>query len=56
MTLNAPTKIVLLISLAVAIIAIISLFNVIPAIPIPAFWLMTLAYVVLTLSCMVRGL
>ncbi|MDZ5698258.1 hypothetical protein [Chelativorans sp. M5D2P16] len=56
MTLNAPTKIVFLISLVVAIIAIIALFNILPTLPIPAFWLMTLAYVVLMLACMVKGL
>lgn len=55
MTLNAPTQIVYLIALVIAIIAVLMFLNVITFIPIAAFWVMTLAYVVLAVACLLKG-
>jgi hypothetical protein len=55
MTLNAPTQIVYFIALVIAIIALLMFLNVITFIPVAAFWVMTLAYVVLAAACLLKG-
>jgi len=55
MNLSAPTQIVFIIALIIAIIALLMFFNVIAFIPVAAFWVMTLAYVVLAAACLLRG-
>ncbi len=55
MTLNAPTQIVYFIALVIAIIALLMFLNVITFIPVAAFWVMTLAYVVLAVACLLKG-
>jgi hypothetical protein len=55
MTLNAPTQIVYIIALVIAIIGLLMFLNVIAFIPIAAFWVMTLAYVVLAAACLLKG-
>ncbi|MBN7776970.1 hypothetical protein JYP49_06865 [Nitratireductor aquimarinus] len=47
MTLNAPTKVVFLLSLVIAIIGVVAAFNLLTFVPIPAFWIMTLAYLLM---------
>ena len=47
MNLSAPTQIVFIIAVVIAIIALLMVFNVIGFIPIAAFWVMTIAFVVL---------
>lgn len=56
MTLSAPTKIVFLISLVIAIVAVAAMLNLLAVLPFPAFWLMTGAYVVLAAGALVSGL
>ncbi|WP_367714885.1 hypothetical protein AB2N04_13100 [Nitratireductor sp. GISD-1A_MAKvit] len=55
MTLNAPTKIVFLLSLVIAVIAVIAAFNLLSFVPIPAFWIMTLAYILLVGGSLLKG-
>ncbi len=55
MTLNAPTQIVYFIALVIAVIALLMFLNVITFIPVAAFWVMTLAYVVLAVACLLKG-
>ncbi len=53
--LNAPTQIVFLISLALAILAVLGLFVTIPFVSIYAFWVAIIAYVVLAAGCMMKN-
>ena len=55
MRLNAPKKIVWLISLIIAVLAIISTFVVIPFITINAFWVMGVAWLLLLLATFLKG-
>lgn len=55
MSLNAPSQIIYIIALIIAIIALLMFFNVIAFIPVAAFWVMTLAYVVLAAACLMKG-
>ncbi len=54
MTLNAPRQLFFIIAVVIAILAVISAF--VSFIPVPAFWQMTLAFVILALACMVKGI
>lgn len=56
MTLNAPTKLVFLISLLIAVIALVGAFGFLAMIPISAVWIMTVAYALLALACVLRGI
>ncbi len=56
MRLNAPTQIVFLISLALAILALLGALIVIPFVSAYAFWLAIIAYVVLAAGCVMKGL
>lgn len=56
MTLSAPTKIVFLVSLVIALVALAAMLNFLAVLPFPAFWLMTAAYVVLAAGTLVSGL
>ncbi|MGF0538316.1 hypothetical protein ACQQ2Q_10000 [Agrobacterium sp. ES01] len=56
MNLSRPTQIVFLISLVLAIVALLMVFNVLHFVGIPAFWLMTAAFGLLCLGNVVKGL
>jgi hypothetical protein len=53
--LNAPTQIVFLISLALAILAVVGLFVAIPFVSLYAFWFAIAGYVVLAAGCVLKG-
>jgi hypothetical protein len=55
MNLSAPKQIVFIISLVIAIIALLMFLSVITFVPIPAFWAMTIAYAVLAVGCLIKG-
>ena len=55
MNLSAPTQVVFIISLIIAVIALLMMVNVITFIPVASFWMMTIAYVVLAIGCMIKG-
>lgn len=53
--LSAPTQVVFLISLVLAILAILGLYVRIPFVSLYAFWVMTIAYIVLAVGCLMKG-
>lgn len=53
--LNAPTTVVFVISLVVAILAALSAMGTIALIPIASVWLMAIAFVVLAAGCLIKG-
>jgi len=55
-TLNAPSQLLFLISLALAIIAILGALVIIPVVTKFAFWVAILGYVVLALGCLLKGM
>jgi hypothetical protein len=54
--LNAPAKITFLISLIIAIIAVIGVFVLIPFVSVYAFWIAIIAYIVLAAGCVLKGM
>ncbi|MBI4274292.1 MAG: hypothetical protein HY659_06305 [Rhizobiales bacterium] len=54
--LNAPSQVIFLISLILAIVAVIGVFVVIPFVTLYAFWIAIVAYVVLALGCVLKGM
>ena len=57
MTLNAPRVLFFIIAVVIAIVAVLSVYvSALAAIPISAFWLMTIAFVILALACMIKGM
>ena len=55
-TLNAPSQVLFLISLALAIIAILGALVIIPVVTKFAFWIAILGYIVLALGCLMKGM
>jgi hypothetical protein len=55
MKLSAPTTVVFVIALVVAIIAALQALGTISIIPIASVWLMAVAYVVLAVGCLIKG-
>jgi hypothetical protein len=54
--LSAPSQVIFLLSLALAIIAILGALVIIPVITKYAFWIAVLAYVVLALGVIMKGM
>ncbi len=55
MNLSAPTQIVFIITVVIAVIALLMGLGVFSLGAISAFWIMTLAYVILAVACLLRG-
>jgi len=55
MTLSAPTQMMFIIAVVIAIIAIIGYFVSIPFVSAYAFWILVLAFVILAGACLMRG-
>ena len=55
MNLSAPTQVIFFLSLIIAVIGVLAGLGVITFIPLAAFWLVTIAYVVLAVGCMMKG-
>ncbi len=55
-TLSAPSQVVFLVSLALAIIAVLGALVVIPVVTKYAFWIAILAYIVLALGNLMKGM
>lgn len=55
MNLSAPTQIVFIISVIIAVIGLLMAFSVFSLGSISAFWVMTIAYVVLAVACLLKG-
>jgi heme/copper-type cytochrome/quinol oxidase subunit 1 len=56
MNLNAPTKIVFIITLVLALVAVVAKFVAIPFVSAYAFWILLVAFVVLVASTVFKGL
>ncbi|HWV52407.1 hypothetical protein [Pseudorhodoplanes sp.] len=54
--LNAPSRVTFLISLAIAIVALLGALVIIPVVTKYAFWLAILAYIVLALGVILKGM
>lgn len=54
--LSAPSQVIFLLSLALAIIAVLGALVIIPVITKYAFWIAILAYVVLALGVIMKGM
>jgi hypothetical protein len=54
--LNAPTQLVFLISLVLAVLGVLAIFITIPFVSGYAFWFVTAGYVVLALGCVLKGM
>lgn len=55
MNLSAPTQVVFIVTIVIAIIGLLMAFGVFSLGAISAFWVMTIAYVVLAAACLFRG-
>lgn len=56
MNLSAPTTVVFIITVLIAIIGLLVGLGVLAMIPVSGFWIMTAAYVILALACMLKGM
>ena len=56
MTLSAPTQMVFIIAVVIAILAALAALGVLSFIPIPSVWLMGIAFVLLALGCVLKGM
>ncbi|MCM2474919.1 hypothetical protein HGO38_15665 [Rhizobium sp. CG5] len=56
MYLSRPTQAVFVISIVLAVVALLIFLNILPFAAIPSFWIMTAAFVVLLLGNLVKGL
>ncbi|GEM_PF-879554 len=55
MKLNPPTTVVFLLSLVIAVAALLIFLQVITFTAVPTFWIMTAAWAVLVFGCVFRG-
>jgi hypothetical protein len=55
MHLSAPTQIVFLISVVIALLGVLTALGVIAFIPIASVWIVTIAFVILAVACMIKG-
>lgn len=55
MNLNAPTKPVFLIAVVLAVLAVLGTLITIPVVSASAFWVMTIAFVILCIGNLMRG-
>ena len=56
MNLSAPTQMLFLISLVVAIIGVLAALGILAFIPVPSVWIVTLAYIILAGGCLMKGM
>ena len=56
MNLSAPTTVVFVITLVIAALGLLAGLGVLAIIPVSAFWLMTIAYGVLAIACVLKGM
>ncbi|WP_201026382.1 hypothetical protein [Paramesorhizobium deserti] len=56
MNLNAPTRIVFFISVIIAVLSLISFFGALAFIPVAAYWILAIAYLVLVAGCVLKNI
>ena len=52
---SAPTQLVFIISLVIALIGVLAALNVVTFIPIASVWIVTIAFVLLAGACLIRN-
>jgi hypothetical protein len=55
MRLSAPTGLVFVVALIVAVVAVLEAMGTISFVPLASVWIMTIAYAVLAVGCLIRG-
>jgi hypothetical protein len=55
MSLSAPTMVVFIISLVIAVLGLLAALGVLSVIPLASVWIMAIAYVVLAAGCLFKG-
>ena len=55
MRLSAPTSFIFIIALAIAIAGVLTAMGSISFIPLASVWIMTIAYAVLAVGCLIKG-
>jgi hypothetical protein len=55
MRFSAPTGFIFFVALAIAVIAVLSAMNTISFVPLASVWIMTIAYAVLAVGCLIKG-
>ncbi|MEP6828195.1 MAG: hypothetical protein ABJA10_08975 [Aestuariivirga sp.] len=56
MKLSAPTQMIFIISLVVAVVGLLMALGVLAMIPIASVWVMAVAYVILAAGCLMKGM
>lgn len=55
MNLSPPTQIVFIISVLIALLGVLAAFGVVTFIPLASVWIVTIAFVVLAIACLIKG-
>ena len=55
MILSAPTGLVFVVALIVAVVAVLEAMGTISFVPLASVWIMAIAYAVLAVGCLIRG-
>ena len=55
MNLNAPTQVVFIVSLLIAVLALVGHFTPVPVVTENQFWFAMVAYIVLASACVLKG-
>ncbi|NNJ73841.1 MAG: hypothetical protein HKP56_01645 [Anderseniella sp.] len=55
MKLSAPTTVLFVVSVVVAVLALLPVLGVAAVVPVSSFWLMAIAYAVLAIGCLFKG-
>jgi hypothetical protein len=55
MKLSAPTGLVFVIALVVAVVAVLEAMGTISFVPLASVWIMAIAYAVLAAGCLIKG-
>ena len=55
MRFSAPTGFIVIVSLVIAVVAILEATNTISFVPLASIWIMAIAYAVLAAGCVIKG-
>ncbi|MGQ0485687.1 MAG: hypothetical protein ACT4SY_10085 [Hyphomicrobiales bacterium] len=55
MKLSAPTTVLFVISLVIAVLGVLAALGALAVIPIPAVWIVAIGYAVLAFACLFKG-
>ncbi len=53
--LSAPTQLIFLLTLVIAILGVLAGLGMVNFIPLAAIWIVTIAYAILAVACLLRG-